>query len=794
MSKHTSFPSPFPSPGRAAGRSGAIARRGLGVFRRPAAIGVIAGLALVLALSAPVAGQGLRFTRSIEVPAPGWVRVPLAPEILREAAPAGGSLRLFGPEGEEVAFGRVLSEAGGEWLAAEVASETRTANGWRVELRLSSAAAAAADVGSPDAGDGTGASGGARPRHDRLRLAFDGFDPSGTDGAVQVEGSDDGSTWRLLTVGRLDRSAGQHAMDATATVVLAYPSTAARFLRLTLPRFEGAASTSAATEGDGDGAPRIRHAAVETVPARSLGVTVPRPECRSGAAGNDHPEGAEGTEEAKGAEGSGEGEGDDEGQASADQGAVRSIGPRTVCTLPLASAGRHLRRLDLIVTAPGRVGFRLLAPEDGRWEPLAEGVWASPLAETPHSLGLDLDLPRPAEPLRLELYGDGEAPPGLVRADAELAAEALVFRAQRAGRHTLAYGAGVFRGSRSEAVRVPAGVVPRRIEPGPEDEGSVPTATAPLPESAGPAPSVQFTRRWSVVAESPTPGGLYRLPLAAEIYAVARPDLADLRLIAAGAQVPYVRWRPDEPVAVMTVRGAVPSPARGAAGPAADSRASARGPVRVGIDLPTSGLPLSALVVHAVPRGSDLRRRVRVLAVEPPTAGGDGERRVLSPWLDWTCTPRPPLSCRLSIALDDSPELGSRRARRLELELEPRGGARRAGPSGAGSGDGATSTLDLEVWRRQDLLLFPWPSGDGPLRLTAGADALEAPEYDLASRRDELLVRPSRRAEMVAPTPNGSGAGSGWVALWTVGLTLLVALGVLLVLLDRILAEREPSG
>ena len=713
---------------------------------------------------APVAAPGTRFTRSIEVPAVGWVRVPLDPEILREAAPAGGSLQLFGPEGEEVPFRRVLSAASGEWAAAHEVSETLTPSGWLVVLAL--------------AGPADGPAGAAPGRHDRVRLELETAPPE--DGSVRVEGSDDGSSWQLLAVGRPDRSVPSDGPGAAAvTLDLAYPATADRFLRLLWPAGDrsgrsgqgGAAGTAPASAG-------LHAASVETVPARSLGVAMPRPVCHAVEA--------------------------------------PAVGPRVVCTLPVASAAGHLRRLDLTVAARHPVGYRLLVPEEGRWEPVATGVWSSPLPETPHSLGLDLDLPRPAEPLRLELYGEGEDF-SLARAEAELGAEALVFRARRAGRHTLAYGAGVYGGSGSaqagaqarNGVRPPAGVELRRIEPGPEESEEVSGGGPPLPESAGPAPSVQFLRRWAVQAEAPVAGGLYRLPLADDVYAAARPDLGDLRLLAGDLQVPYVRWRPAEPFAVTTVRGAMakPVPAGAADGPPASSatgvtpgdEAAETGVRRVGIDLGARELPLSALVVHAP--AARFRRRVRVLAVGPATPGRPPSLRPLSPWLDWSCAPHPPLSCRLSIALGSSRTSGGasdrspagsdeevvRQASRLVLEIDRSAGAAQA--------EAATpATLDLELWRRQDLLLFPWPPGDAPLRLSAGAEDLGAPDYDLAARRDELLARPSRRAEMVAPYPDGHGLrAGGWVAGWTVGVTLALALGLLLFLLGRILAERDPS-
>jgi len=717
----------------------------------------------------PAAAQGVRYTRAIEVPAVGWVRVPLDPEILREAAPAGGSLQLFGPEGEEVPFRRVLSAAGGGWAAAQEVSETLTPAGWLVVLELS--------------GAGDALPGATPGRHDRVRLEL-GAAPA-EDASVRVEGSGDGSSWQLLAVGRPDRSAPAGA--GVVTLDLAYPATASRYLRLLWP--------AAGQPGDEHPSVGLRAASVETVPARSLGVAMPRPVCR----GVEAP----------------------------------AVGPRAVCTLPVASAGGHLRRLDLTVTARQPVGYRLLAPEEGRWEPVAMGVWSSPLPETPHSLGLDLDLPRPAEPLRLELYGEDEDL-SLARAEADLGAEALVFRARRAGRHTLAYGTGVYRGAASAEVRVPRGVEPRRIEPGPEESEGVSGSGPALPESAGPAPSVQFLRRWAVRAEAPVAGSLYRLALTDDVYAAARPDLGDLRLLSGDRQVPYVRWRPAEPFAVTIVRGAKPAPvpaddasessgssgaeeAESAPGSPSGGAEAERGVLRVGIDLEARGLPLSALVVHA--SAARFHHRVRVLAVGPVAPGRTPSLQPLSPWLNWSCMPHPPLSCRLAIALpagrasDGAPgragprgsagsgESAAAQASRLVLEIDPGDRIGRADPVGdAAEGAVAPGALDLELWRRQDLLLFGWPGGGSggdrgngaTLRLAAGAEDLEAPDYDLASGGDELLARPSRRAELAvegAEQPRG-----GWVAGWTVGLTLAVAFCFLLLLLDRILSAREPAA
>jgi hypothetical protein len=549
-----------------------------------------AGAAVALACLVPALGgpsalgaQELRYTRPIDVAEPGWVRVPLDPEILRRAAPAGGHLRLFGPDGEEMPFLRVPSE------------------------------------------DGAG-------------------------------------------------------------------------------------------------------------PDRPLGVTVSEPECRV-----------------------------EEGS---------TVGPGTVCSLPLGFAGRLLRRLQLTVAATEPVGFRLLVPEDGRWEPAAEGIWSAPLPETPHEVELDLSLPDPAEPLRLELYGG--ARPELVRVSAEMGLEDLLFEARRDGRHTLAYGPVVFRSSRSDALRPPPGAEPVRVPPGPEEAGEVAGRGTALPETAGPAPSVRFERRWRVTTDAPDPGSLQRLTLEPAVYAAARVDLADLRLLTGDLQVPFVRWRPEAPVVAATLRGVRPPVEPGDSGDAARDR--------VEIDPGAPELPFSALVVHS---GAErIRTRVRVLGIGAPAPGEEPRVVPLGPWREWTCDRRAPLSCRLVVGLNGDPT-GPRLAEALggpggRLLLEVRGAGSETGPA----------PFDVDLLRRRDLLLFPWPSGGEPVRLVAGAEDLGPADYDLRDRSDEILARPWLRAGLVS---GEEPAGDGGVGRWTVAVTLAVAFGALLILLHGLLAEREPS-
>ncbi len=643
------------------------------------------GLAFFCA-AVPVRAQATRYTRSIEVPRAGWVRVPLDPDVAHKAESAGGSLRLFGPEGEDVPFRRVPAEEPGARVAArEVKVSPGAAGGWQIEVTLGVESA----------------------HHDRLLLDLKGSPPTGD---LRLSGSADGEDWQPVVIGALV-SVGRPGPEGELTAALPYPATGARLLRLS-----GWPS--------GEGPPEVRGAAVELVPARSYHLSLPLPDCRSP---------------------------DPRSAAS----------PRTVCRLPVGGAGRYLRRLDLVVGGGGPVGYRLFRAEEGRWEAVGEGIWQHADGEAPRclplGLPLDRDLSGPAESLRLELYGTGDEAPAVRDYGADFAGEALVFRARRAGTHTLAYGPSVVPGSPGSPPQMPLDTEAMRVEAGPAEESPAPGSLPPIPDTGGAAPAIHFAGTWPVTAEeSPKPGELCRLVLPPPVYDVARDDLRDVRLIASDVQVPYARWRPAEPVLATSLRGAALAAADGA------------GPSHLELSLPAPRLPVSSLVVSAPPGRLD--RRVRVLYPGTAGAGTAGEAQAASPWLEWHCAANPPLPCRLTVALGGAPGAG------VTVEIDDRG----AGPLPA---------VDLELWRRRDVLLFPWPSGERALALGAGAAELEAPNFDLAGRLGELLARPWHEARVVLD--QAPGGGGGRVGSWAVAATLIVATAILLLLLHGVLKEQE---
>lgn len=683
----------------------------------PAAL-LAAALALAALPGLPdgAGAQALRYTRPLEVVEPGWVRVPLGPEILRQTS--AGGLRLVGPEGQDLPLRRVPVEMRPLRRPASAGAPVPAEGGWWIPVEVAPG-----------------------PRlHERLVIELEGRlarAPAVSRGAlaVRLEGSPDGEAWRVLGVGQLLPVEGE-----ADRFTVSYPATELRHLRLFWPLTSGAAGTG--------GPPRISGAAADEIPAGSSRLSLTRPECRTGETGPD--------------------------------------GAYTVCRLPLEGAGRYLRDLCVLVASSRPAGYRLLTPGEGRWKPVIEGVWTLPGEDVARCLRVEIDLSEQAEPLRLEVYGSEGEVPSIRAVNAELAPEDIVFRAPLAGLYTLVYGSAVVVGSPEIEGPLPPADQATRIEPGPQEATEVPVEPIAVPTTAVPAPAVSWQETWRVRAEAPEAGGLFRLTLPPDVYAVTRPELPDLRLLRSGdssrAQVPFARWRPEAPELAAELRGAEPRPGGG-------NR-------RVRIEISEPGLPLSALVASALPAGEaggeSSRRRVRVLYVAPgPSLGTDrddaadsaGESvreapaaRTAGPWVEWTCRSRSPLPCRVTLGLAQTP------ARRLILEIDDQG----ARP---------LPWVDLELWRHRDVLLFPWPrgadgaDGAGAPVLAAGADGVEPADLGLSGRLDELLARPWQEAQLVLEEDGEGGAGR--LGKWAIGLALLVAHFVLLFLLHRILAEHE---
>jgi hypothetical protein len=427
----------------------------------------------------------------------------------------------------------------------------------------------------------------------------------------------------------------------------------------------------------------------------------------------------------------------------------------SVCTLTLPVAGQGVWRITLEVAAKGVVGYRLQAARDARWSPVAEGTWQPSGDRVRHSVDL-FQATVAGSVLRLALHAVGSQPQ-LLSATADLVVQTVLFRAEEAGVYSLAYG-GVLK-PEPKKVEAPAGVAATWLAPGPERERALPVlpaiATAPVVRPR----EGKFSTAWRIAAPAARPGGLVRLELPSLVYAQARADLGNLRVMSGDRQIPFQVWSPEEPAAALADR---------------DLRLQGSGGRRSGdssveIHLPEPGLPLSQIVLTApsVP----LRRAVALRYLEPSTTPAREIRRRGRPTLvqdTWECRPQPPLPCR------DLLPLPGRAPSVVEVSFHDGDNPPLAG-------------LGAELWRRRDVLLFVWPETETPVRLVAGPDTLTTPSYDLQALGDALLTYPSQPAEI----SQGRAAArlQPWWSRWMRPMILLAAVAGLLLVLRRILME-----
>jgi hypothetical protein len=519
----------------------------------------------------------------------------------------------------------------------------------------------------------------------------------------QIESSSDGANWQPLTPEEPFRAeAGENWIS------ISYPITGDRWLRLHWPR-----------ESD---APKIEAAEVESVTGPTLAIVTRNADCDPG------PPGA------------------------------------IFCTLPLPAAGQVMRRLTVEVQEKESVGYRLDAPREGRWQSLVEGVWQRGQpngGRTRHVLAGGAEA-LAGNLLRLELYSAPGAAPRLASYGIELTVQTVLFDAEEAGLYTLAYGGPPRRDGMPPPMPAGAGEEASWLEASAETEHPLP----PLPVTAV-APSVRLgsgrlKASWRVVAPSARPGSLVRLELPESVYAAARADLGNLRLVIGDRQIPFYRWSPAAPALALW---------EGSVRPTGDVRAKES---TLEIRLARTGLPLTELDVMAPAR--PLRRSVVLRYMEPVThlarRGGEEPKAAPPPALraTWDCMPQPPVPCRLRVPLP------GRAPSVLSLQFH--------------DGDNPPlPDLDTAVWRRRDVLLFAWPQAKpqvASVRLLAGADSLKAPSYDLQALGDTLTGRPWQPAE-ISSGGDAPTAGQPWWSRWLRPLMLGVAGIWLILLLRRIL-------
>jgi len=231
----------------AAGPAAAVLTRGLTRGLVPAIVLSASSLAAATGppapRPAPPAVEGFLYTRPVEVPARGWVQVPLDLTTLRHLVPGGSAeavdLRVFGPAGGELASRVVPAMAEEERRDATVLELRPEAAGWAITFDL----------------------GPSPPPHERL--IFD-FARLARAPEVSLEASSDRQSWEPVAAGDLFQFQIGTGGGLQRTS-LVYPPSDRRYLRLHWPQ-----------EG---GFPEVRRVEVETAPRSSLAVTARAAEC-----------------------------------------------------------------------------------------------------------------------------------------------------------------------------------------------------------------------------------------------------------------------------------------------------------------------------------------------------------------------------------------------------------------------------------------------------------------------------------------------------------------------------------
>jgi Protein of unknown function (DUF3999) len=195
-------------------------------------------LAAAPGASPAAASGGFVSERDVDVPAAGWVRVPLDLAAVRRLAPAGADLHVLAPGGGEVPARVEPRAPRNARRPVQVVAVERGGEGWTVLL----------DVGA------------APVSHERL---FFEITKATAAPSVRLEGSRDRSAWQTLAVGDLFRLGTEGGLERTA---LSYPATDHRFLRLAWPREAGF--------------PRVSAVEVETVSGPTLTFAAKGAPCR----------------------------------------------------------------------------------------------------------------------------------------------------------------------------------------------------------------------------------------------------------------------------------------------------------------------------------------------------------------------------------------------------------------------------------------------------------------------------------------------------------------------------------
>lgn len=414
---------------------------------------------------------------------------------------------------------------------------------------------------------------------------------------------------------------------------------------------------------------------------------------------------------------------------------VRFRAPRPALSVPVSAL-----EIEVAKAPAEAVGFRLRAAGAGGWRELERGVWSSDR----HRLRLELGSLRADEPaLLLDLHGSA---PDRVTARWRAVPQRVRFEARAAGLHRLR-----IPGRRAEAPSSGGQAVVVDLGASADAGPGEPPAVA----LGAPAPAVDFAARWPVLAAAQA-GEPIALAIEETVRALARPDLADLRLISAGRWVPSRIEAAGEATSRQRLAAVVPQP-------------DGDGTSVVELDLSAAELGRAPHLflrapVEAAPFEREVRLRMRM------TVAGREETRPLGS-ATWRCADGGSVPCELALPLP------ARVEGRLHVELS--------------DGDSAPlSSIDLERIGDGDRLVALWPGGE--VELAAGARELDPPRFDLAPLEIAL--------ELSAPTPARLGPASEpepapWYeryARWLLVAAVVLAGGGLLVLLRRLVVAGAP--
>jgi hypothetical protein len=376
-------------------------------------------------------------------------------------------------------------------------------------------------------------------------------------------------------------------------------------------------------------------------------------------------------------------------------------------------------------------------------------------------LTLPLDFSPPTRELLVHIHNGDSPPLPLDGVQAQQHPVHLLFLAPAAGAFSLLsgnpqatalrYDLAAFAGEMRVAAA--ATVVPGALEDMPNHRARESLATPPLPDIPLTGAPLD-TKDWSEIrAVQIGRAGVQELELDPAVLARARPDFADLRLMRAGNQIPYVLELPAlarllslDPVAVPDKKRPTVSVWR--------------------VQLPQANLPLRRVTLtSATPLFS---RQFRFYEKVPGEDGGTRENTLASG--EWRRTPDPGVPETRAFELSD-------RVRTDTLWLETDNGDNPAVALGA-----------VQVVYPVVRLVFKVANADG-FALAYGNKDAGAPRYDLNLVAVKLLTSPRNVAHLAAaPLASSSpGAFAGlnsrvvfWVALALVVIVLLVAVAKLL--------------